>query len=147
MPKEASLPNVLLEFVVLSHTKIARPLNESFKPMLSPLQTNMVLLLKIHGSMSMTQLTDKLMMPKQQMTQIAHHLQEIGFITRSIDLNDRRRIIVDLTEKAHKYAEENVAAYLAKAITESRELSARDKKQLAATLITLNTLLQKVRAD
>ena len=147
MSNEASITNSLLEFMVLSHTKMVRPLNESFKPVLSPLQTNVILLLKIYGSMSMTQLTDKLMMPKQQMTQIAHHLEEIGFVARNIDRNDRRRIIVDLTAKANDYIDENVAAYMGKSITESKNLTAREKKQLSTTLDTLNTLLSKITVE
>ncbi len=144
MSKENITNNSLLEFIVLSNIKMVRPLNENFKPMLSPLQTSVVLLLKIYGPMRMTQLTDKLMMPKQQMTQIAHHLESIGFISRSIDRNDRRRIIVELTEKANEYADENISSYFKKSFLESSELTAKEKRLLSNSLSTINNILSKI---
>jgi DNA-binding MarR family transcriptional regulator len=144
MSKENITNNSLLEFIVLSNIKMVRPLNESFKPTLSPLQTNVVLLLKIYGPMRMTQLTDKLMMPKQQMTQIAHHLENIGFISRRVDINDRRRIIVELTEKANDFADENISSYLQNSFLESDELSAKEKRLLATSLSSLNSTLHKI---
>ncbi|MGI5898563.1 MAG: MarR family winged helix-turn-helix transcriptional regulator [Christensenellales bacterium] len=144
MSKEIITNNSLLEFIVLANIKMVRPLNESLKPMLSPLQTNVVLLLKIYGPMRMTQLTDKLMMPKQQMTQIAHHLEDIGFISRRVDQNDRRRIIVELTDKANEYADEKINSYLKKFFFESSELSPKEKRLLTNSISIINSILHKV---
>ena len=147
MSNDAAITSNLLEFIVLSHIKMIRPLSESFKPMLSPLQTNVVLLLKINGSMTMTQLVDKLLMPKQQMTQIARHLQDIGFISRSIDRNDHRRIIVALTEKAQEYIDENINAYLKTIFFENDDLSGKDKRQFVSSVATLSSLMNRLSAE
>ncbi len=147
MTNNIDIDQQLLEFIALSHTKLTRPINERFKPALSPLQTNVILLLKIYGPMTMSQLTDKLLMPKQQMTQIAHHLESIGYISRRVDRDDRRRIIVELTEQAETFVQTNVSAFLERVLNGKEKFTNREKKQLALSLLTLNTLLQKISVE
>jgi len=144
MQKENDLSKHLYEFIVLSHMKMVKPLSDSFKPLLSPLQINVLLLLKIYGPTSMSSLAERLMLPKQQMTQIAHRLLDIGFIKRTVDMNDRRKIIVELTEKAYECSDFNIHTFLDKLTSDSCGLNAKEKKQLASALITMNSLLQKI---
>ena len=51
----------------------------------------------------MTQLASLTKMPKQQMTKMADRLVEHGFVTRYADPDDRRIVMIRLTDKAKEY--------------------------------------------
>lgn len=55
------------------------------------------------GASSMTQLAGLTKMPKQQMTKMADRLVEQGFVTRYDDPDDRRIVMIRLTDKAKEY--------------------------------------------
>ena len=57
------------------------------------------------GTSSMTQLANLTKMPKQQMTKMADRLVEQGFVTRYDDPNDRRIVMIRLTDKAKEYTD------------------------------------------
>lgn len=57
------------------------------------------------GASSMTQLANLTKMPKQQMTKMADRLVEQGFVVRYDDPEDRRVVMIRLTERAKAFIE------------------------------------------
>lgn len=55
------------------------------------------------GASSMTQLANYTKMPKQQMTKMADRLVEQGFVSRHDDPEDRRVVMLRLTDKAKDF--------------------------------------------
>lgn len=55
------------------------------------------------GASSMTQLANLAKMPKQQMTKMADRLVEQGFVARYDDPEDRRVVMIRLTDKAKEF--------------------------------------------
>lgn len=102
----------LFDFLILFHQKIVKPFESSLKEHLSPIQTYSLGILRSHGTMTMTELANKMTMSKQQMTKIINRLFEMGFIERIYDQTDRRIIKIVTTQKSdnffHEYQKKDI---------------------------------------
>lgn len=131
-------------FMVSTRTRLVKPFWTFFKPELSMLMMNVMFCLHHEGEMSMSELADELMLSKQQMTQLIHKLEQLGYITRAVDDGDRRRIIVRITDKAALMIDEKTQVYLREYGEMVDRLSARELKQLSAAMATVNRLLDRL---
>ena len=67
----------------------------------------LILLEKMGGGVSPCEISDKMAVSSARVAVILDGLEKKGFITRRIDSEDRRRIIVDLTKDGLKQARKN----------------------------------------
>ncbi|MCX7711827.1 MAG: MarR family transcriptional regulator [Clostridia bacterium] len=76
----------------------------------------LLFMIKKEDSKPMSYFSEKLMLPKSNLTVMADRLIEEGFIERAFDPNDRRVIILRITEKGDQYlckAREKVKLHVA----------------------------------
>ncbi|TCO79803.1 MarR family winged helix-turn-helix transcriptional regulator [Marinisporobacter balticus] len=68
-------------------------------------QYKTILMLKHHGSKSMTALCSMLQLEKGSFTTIIDYLTEKGYVIRTKDEKDRRKYLIKLTEVGDRFAE------------------------------------------
>ncbi len=86
----------VFSLIPLLEKKFVRPLEQQFKPVLSPIQVHV--LSSLQGKKhTMTELSREMLMSKQQMTPIIDKLVSQGFAQREYDSADRRIIQISIT--------------------------------------------------
>lgn len=99
----------LLALLPLWNYKITKPFKQLLNEEISLEMYYCIQTLQWVGEpMSMTELTQFMRMPKQQMTKLVGRLVESGFVKRTYDAADRRVIRLSVTDKAEEY----IAKYL-----------------------------------
>lgn len=105
MEKERLIEN-LLTVLPYWHCKIDRPLKQIVKNKMS-LETYYCLqILHKNGTLTMSDLAQRLGITKQQATKTIEKLHEYGFVRRIYKEEDRRLIQIEVTQKALDYIEE-----------------------------------------
>jgi DNA-binding MarR family transcriptional regulator len=61
-------------------------------------------LVDVHGGMTAGELAEAASLSPGAVTTVLDRLERMGFVTRTRDENDRRRVIVEMTDKARKLA-------------------------------------------
>jgi len=87
---------MIIHLMPLLDKKFVRPLEQQFKVVLSPLQANVLSFLK-EKKATMTELSEEMLVSKQQMTPIIDKLVSQGFVQREYDSNDRRIVQISIT--------------------------------------------------
>lgn len=95
----------------------------------------------------MSTLAEKLMLSKQQMTQLIHRLESLGYIAREADEMDRRKVLLQITEKANALIEQNTQLYLHDFNKKIDRLSSKEVKQLTCAMKTVNRLLDQLHQE
>ena len=99
----------------------------------------LLFLIKKEDKKPMSYYSEKMMIPKSNLTVMADKLFEDGFIEREFDPNDRRVIILKITEKGDKYLCEHVKKMKQLMIKKLDLFNDEDIKRL-------NELLEEIRA-
>lgn len=86
------------------------------------------------GKMTPTQLMKNVMLSSGGMTNRLDRLEQAGFLRRELDPDDRRGVVVVLTEKGCEIIDQATEARFAEAAESLPPLNARDRKALAAML-------------
>lgn len=103
------IQEALLALLPLWNYKITKPFKQLLNEEISLEMYYCIQTLQWVGEpMSMTELTQFMRMPKQQMTKLVSRLVESGFVRRTYDAADRRVIRLSVTDKAEEY----IAKYL-----------------------------------
>ncbi len=71
-----------------------------------------LIILKIHGPMRMSYVSEKLNMEKGSFTPVAKRLYEMGYIEKCRDEKDKRSFILALTEEGEKLAQKTMDDHL-----------------------------------
>lgn len=87
---------MIFHLMPLLDKKFVRPLEQQFKVVLSPLQVYVLAFLK-EKKATMTELSEEMLVSKQQMTPIIDKLVSQGFVQREYDSNDRRIVQISIT--------------------------------------------------
>lgn len=87
---------MLYELIPLLDNKFVRPVAHQFRTVLTAMQTPVMHIL-IKKNFTMTELSNEMLMSKQQMTPIIDKLVLEGFVQREYDNIDRRIIRISLT--------------------------------------------------
>lgn len=88
------------------NSRLVRPFRETLNGEMS-LETYYCLeTVRRHGTLSMTQLSNYLKVPKQQVTKLVDKLDGVHFVERVPDETDRRSIRIRLTPSAVKYLDQ-----------------------------------------
>lgn len=93
----------LLKLLPFWHTTIEKTLKQSLKGNMSLETYYCLYTLQQEGSMSMSTLSNRLKMPKQQATQLINQLVKHEFVHRITSEEDRRIINIQVSEKAIQY--------------------------------------------
>jgi Transcriptional regulators len=87
----------LSELLPTFHKNFIRPFEHQAKNFMSPLLVHTIMILSKSEMLSMTELSNKMQVSKQQMTSIVDKLIENKFVYREHDEADRRSIKIGLT--------------------------------------------------
>ncbi|SMO61982.1 MarR family winged helix-turn-helix transcriptional regulator [Gracilimonas mengyeensis] len=83
------------------------------------------------GPLNQRELGQKLLKSGGNITLVIDNLQKSDLVEKKTDPNDRRAVIISLTEKGKKYIEDVFPRHLEKIKEEFAELSSEEKNQLA----------------
>lgn len=91
----------------------------------------------VYTGLRLGALAEWLQIAPRSATEVVDGLEELGLVARTPDPEDRRAILVGLTEQGRQVASEIRAARKAQTETLLEELSTEDRAQLRASLLTL----------
>ena len=97
-PEDMALVQEFLTIMPMLHRYIFQHQLEECDVLISPNQMHALLTLKLFPRSNMTQLASRLMVSKQQLTKIVDVLAEKGLVRRLGDENNRRLVLLELTE-------------------------------------------------
>lgn len=134
----------LYNLMLYLHNKIFHP-NETTKNLpMPPSHVKVIIYLARRGASSISEIAKNLAISKPNMTPIIDKLINEGMINRYNDLNDRRILRVELTDKAYKFIkeqEEIIKDNLAKKIS---SLTDEDLKALGEHITGITEIILKI---
>lgn len=92
----AKTAEMMFHLIPLLDKEFVRPVEQQFKTILSSIQIHLLVIL-IEKKATMTELSQEMLMSKQQMTPIIDKLVSEGFVQREYDNLDRRIIRISIT--------------------------------------------------
>lgn len=139
--------NDIFNFINFTYYKLLVPYHNSFKEVLSPLQFYTLCVIKYYKTITMTQLSISMKMPKQNMTKIINKLINVGFIERLNDPKDKRITNITLSEEGNNFLI-NTAKFNAKKINNSIiDLGEEKAENFYNAINTLNNILSNIKID
>ena len=137
-PQELS--ESFMETLVLIHRNFYRnlavpvPLN----------QFAMLMTLRIEKSASITEIGKNLLISKQQMSSICDKLLQAGLVTKTQDLEDRRRTLISLTPAGEKIIDDQNEIVRQKFLHSLKGLSEEERLELRDSIVHLNHYIEKL---
>lgn len=104
----------LFRFLKLSYGILQRPFEELFKGELTALQLHVLYELKVGGKASVTALSERLRIPKQQMSKLLSKLAGAGYIRRVPVPDDRRSVMLEISERTSAILDDRCSKYIEK---------------------------------
>ncbi|MCI2105287.1 MAG: MarR family transcriptional regulator [Intestinimonas sp.] len=104
-------------------------------------------LLKISSEMSMTDLSDKLQVTKQNITQLIDKLEKLGYVERSRASNDRRIILIRLSSAGEEFVDNYVKKFYNYFSKLFSKLEPEDLNQFQSDISSLKQILSKLKED
>lgn len=92
----------------------------------------------------MSYYSDKMMIPKSNITVIADKLINDGFVERSFDSNDRRVIILALTKKGEEYINENIKRIKGEMMERLDSFNDEDIERLMELIIEMKEIFDRL---
>ena len=127
------------------HSKLVRPFKESLNKEMS-LETYYCLeTLKVCGTVTMSELSSQLKVPKQQVTKLVDKLSVYAFVERISNKDDRRSIRIQLTPKAIQYLDEYYLKNTAFIQSMEEQLTDDELRRLNDAVKTLGMILPKMK--
>ncbi len=146
VPKEDldSISSDLLNLVFLLSARIFNP-NQMSKGMCIP-HSHMKAILHIahSGPCPVSKIASDLIISKPNMTPIIDNLISEGFVNRFNDPNDRRIVMIEATEKAHVFLEENKQRLKSMLAEKIAVLSDKDLEELKTLILPMTDLILKI---
>lgn len=104
---------LLLTFAGLFHKKFLLNLRKRsrFEPRVKKNQAKIINMLYQHDGLTSTEVGKMLDIEKGSLTTILDQLEEMGFIIRTVDTNDRRKILLSLTALGREQMEQTMNVY------------------------------------
>jgi DNA-binding MarR family transcriptional regulator len=95
-------------------------------------------------SMPMSYYSEKMMIPKSNLTVMADKLIENELIERIHDENDRRVIVLHITSKGSKWLDDSFSMLREDMVKKSRSLSDQEVTRLNELIEEMNSIFQKI---
>ncbi|NLC66289.1 MAG: MarR family transcriptional regulator [Clostridium sp.] len=138
--------SLLFYYICMTHEYLSKPyikfLREEYD--LNGHQMAAVGYLKQNKSMTMGELSLKVDISKQQTTQLVNSLVEKKFVTREVNPENRREVIVKPTEHAINILIEGTNYFLMNAMEQINEMFGDDKEKLEESLRYLSDVIPKM---
>jgi len=120
---------------------VVKPFENVSKNSLGPMQLGLLNFLKHEDSISMTEISKKLNVSKQQLTKLTDKLAEKNYIDRVNDLKDRRSIKITITEIGIQFLNEYEKQVLDLMKTRFEKLSNDNLNELQAAVDSINKIM------
>ncbi len=134
----------LLLLMPMFHEKLIKPSEGLMSDSLSRMQFFTINILMHDGLASMTELSSKMEMPKQQMTKIINRLCDAGFVERLYDKADRRIIRIKVTTSGETYLKDNRARLIELVSINVSKLEDSDIEEMRRATDSLTRILPKI---
>lgn len=139
-----NIPENLLDLLVLIHNKLLNP-NEMVKgSIIPPSHMKVIFYLSKKKTMSVSNVAKCLDISKPNMTPIIDKLINEGFVHRYTDPNDRRKINIELTEKAYSFIEDKKSEMKSILIEKISFLHENDVLKLHSIINDMTEILSKL---
>jgi DNA-binding MarR family transcriptional regulator len=142
-PEDMALVQEFLTIMPMLHRYIFQHQLEECDVLISPNQMHALLTLKLFPRSNMTQLASRLMVSKQQLTKIVDVLAEKGLVRRLGDENNRRLVLLELTETGAHAVDIFKHAQAEKAARFFSDISGEEHEQLLCALHLMERLLKE----
>jgi MarR family transcriptional regulator, organic hydroperoxide resistance regulator len=106
-------------------------------------QLRALIFIKNNGPKSMTELCLKLNIEKGSLTSMIDDLSNKGYVVRERDLDDRRKYLINLTEKGNEVAEECIDKFTNGLEEKLSKLSEEDRSDYLNSIIKMQEIMEK----
>ncbi len=134
----------LSELLPLLQQKLIKPFEQLSKSKLSPMQFHVLFILEEQGDLSMTELSNKLLTSKQQMTPIVDKLITHRFVERKHNVLDRRIIKISLSLSGKRYIEKMKIDIFDMLKNKFQSLNDDDLGNLYKTFVEIKSIINKL---
>ena len=142
-PADMALVQEFLTILPMMHRyTFQNPLDENHVPV-SPNQMLALLSLNLFPRSNMTQLASRLMVSKQQLTKIVDVLVEKKLVQRLSDENNRRLVLLELTEAGQQLVQTMLCLQAAKSAQLFSDITPEERENLMQALNLLERVLEK----
>lgn len=139
-----NIPENLIDLLMLIHNKLLNP-NEVVKgSIIPPSHMKVIFYLSNKKTMSVSNVAKCLDISKPNMTPIIDKLINEGFVHRYTDPNDRRKINIELTEKAHAFINEKKVEMKSNLLHRISALEEEDLIRLCSIINDMNEIISKL---
>jgi len=136
--------NDFFKLGLLFKKKVTRPFEKISKDTLSPMQVQVLFVLKRKETFSMSELASEMNVLKQQLTLLTDKLAENNFIIRVPDEKDRRSVKISITQAGIDFLDEHKKQILYLLISKFEQLSIEEIHELHAALQSINKLMDRL---
>lgn len=109
-------------------------------------QFGVLCVLTADGSSSITDISHKLNIAKQQMTTVINKLVEADLVEKTADIHDRRRFVITMTKAGQALLDKQNELVRQRFYKQSQKLSQEENRQLANAIQTYNQLISRMFA-
>lgn len=131
----------LLTFMPMLFKKLMKGMPDSVVP---KLQIQLLHFISAHNEKPMSWYSEKMMVPKPNITVLADKLINEGFIERGFDSTDRRIIILKITSKGQEFIEKHKEIVKEVMIRKFEKLSDNEVKKLLELFSEIKDILNKI---
>lgn len=144
--KHKEIVNNLIRLLAYWHYKIEKPLKQTQKyPKISYESYFCLTILGQFGPLTMSEIAKNLKLSKQQATQLIDKLYNEQFVDRLVDNSDRRKILINLTDKAKAFLKTNHFDGNVLDLQIETKLSYSEQQELYEATETMIKLLSKFK--
>lgn len=136
----------LFSFCQLFIEHILFSFQDHFRSQLSTLQLRTLMCLHEHGPQTMSELADRMLIPRQQMTQIIDRLSDMDLISRERDKTDRRVIRIVWSESGRQQFSDSMMGFWDEFYTRLHTLPEQDARDFISSMDTMRRLLPLIPA-
>jgi len=134
----------ILKIIPEFEYQFGRPMKLATQKELTNYQSKVLSVLQVVPKISMSDLADRLVMAKPQLTANVDVLFNLGLVERIADPQDRRKIIIRQTEAGKKYIDDTKGRMRAYYSQYYCNLSDNETKQLLDSMESLLVILEKL---
>ena len=140
------LASLFFFYVSMNHEYLSKPFVEFFRTKynLNRHQMAAVVYLKESKSLTMTQLSDKMSISKQQASQLVKSLVSKKLVTRHIYEDNRRVVYIEPTELALQYLNEGEILFLSNAMEKIKQTIGDNTERFEASIKYLSEVIPKI---
>jgi DNA-binding MarR family transcriptional regulator len=140
------LASLFFFYVSMNHEYLSKPFVDFFRTKynLNRHQMAAVVYLKESKSLTMTQLSDKMSISKQQASQLVKSLVSKKLVTRHIYEDNRRVVYIEPTELALQYLNEGEILFLSNAMEKIKQTIGDNTERFEASIKYLSEVIPKI---